>query len=331
MRDLFDEIVKEGETAIERLMGRQEDIDFDCNVKEDHSNSNVSSSDKENFGKVLSAFANSMGGLNLWGVEARKPKPDAVDCVVRFKPISDIERFKSEMKRLATEALMPRHSGIAIEAIPSRSTPGSGYLAVYVERSDRRPHRCEFKDTKQYYRRVLDSTHAMAHFEIEDAFSRQSRARLDLELSVRANGTSSDMHGVKAVLELTLSLKNISLITARFPYLVVEEAAGGSFNSNFQIGGLNNNLFLSRKSDGFAYFEASANVVINPGISRPVETINLQIPARRDGMMTVVSQTDFGYRKVATRFGCADSPIESKSFEIKPADVQVNNPTLIFE
>jgi hypothetical protein len=47
-----------------------------------------------------------------------------------------------------SQAIMPRHEGIRIAALAN--TEDTGFLLVDVERSERRPHRCEFGD-KQYF------------------------------------------------------------------------------------------------------------------------------------------------------------------------------------
>ena len=111
-----------------------------------------------------------MGGVLTWGIGASK-NAENVDCASELHPIHQIEKFKSEIGRALSQAMMPRHDGIRVMSIPCSSTPDAGYLAFKVERSERRPHRCECGD-KQYIKRVGDSSIAMEHYDIEDSFKR---------------------------------------------------------------------------------------------------------------------------------------------------------------
>jgi predicted HTH transcriptional regulator len=148
MRGLFDQIVAEGEPAILQLVAekRQEGVDLDFKEKANASTGEPDKNDRRVLGIALSALSNSMGGLLIWGVEARKNE-DQVDCAIAKKPISQIDRFKGEVVRLLSQAIMPRHEGMIVEAVPSSSIPDAGYLLVLVDRSERRPHRCEIGES----------------------------------------------------------------------------------------------------------------------------------------------------------------------------------------
>jgi predicted HTH transcriptional regulator len=186
MRELYDRLVKDGETVIDELINkrRQEAVDLDFKLKKNNTTGELSRDDIINFGKELAAFSNSAGGVIVWGVEAKKAQGDDVDCARAKLPIADIERFESEMRRCAGDLLMPRHDGIEIAAIPS-ATKGSGYLAVYVERSERRPHRSEASGDKRYYKRASNQTLVMEHYDVEDAFKRMVVASLELHYQVK--------------------------------------------------------------------------------------------------------------------------------------------------
>jgi hypothetical protein len=117
------------------------------------------------------------------------------------------------MAGLAVDALMPRWS-VKMESIPDPAVAGGGYLAMYVERSDRRPHRCQFGE-KQYYRRAGSSSRMMEHFEIEDAFKRRATAHLDANYDVRSEETMGGPQGSTATVLVVISLFNSSATSAR--------------------------------------------------------------------------------------------------------------------
>jgi predicted HTH transcriptional regulator len=149
MKDLFDQIVQEGVVAIDRLVAQrqQENVELEFKTKSNQANGELTKDDRRNLGIILSAFANSMGGLVIWGILATKNSDD-IDCATGLKPIVEIEKFKSGIERALSQAVMPRHEGIRVASVPYRD--GAGYLLIQVERSERRPHRCEYGD-KQYF------------------------------------------------------------------------------------------------------------------------------------------------------------------------------------
>src|SRR5262249_47263569 len=100
MKGLFDQIVQEGVPAIHQLIAQrqQENVELEFKTKANHNNGELPKDDRKNLGIILSSFANSMGGLVIWGVLAAK-NDDGVDCATEAKPISEIEKFKSEVER----------------------------------------------------------------------------------------------------------------------------------------------------------------------------------------------------------------------------------------
>jgi predicted HTH transcriptional regulator len=168
MRDLFDMLVAEGEEAVGKLMAQrfQENVELEFKTKSNPNNGELTKEDRKNLGITLSALSNSMGGILIWGILAAKNE-DGVDCAFELRPISEIEKFKSEVERSLSQALMPRHDDIRVVRISLSTNPASGYLVIRVGRSERRPHRCEFGE-KHYFKRIGDSSVAMEHYDIED-------------------------------------------------------------------------------------------------------------------------------------------------------------------
>lgn len=229
MRELFDQLVSEGEAGIDRIISERmlETVQLDFKTKRNSTNGRFEDEDKKVYGKAISAFANSSGGLLIWGVDARKG-PDGVDCAqAPGIPISDIEQFQVEAIRFSGDLLMPRHDGIVIASIPSARASGSGYLLVHVERSGRRPHRCEAKGDKHYYKRAGDSSFAMEHYDIEDAFKRFAVPTLKLGNRFSAGMLDGAGRIMKGTLEIYLD--NQSSVTAKMPYLQMRRVSGCGF------------------------------------------------------------------------------------------------------
>ena len=67
MRGLFESLARDGAPAVRGLLGRPEELDFDCKRKATTTHGAFEREDKRNLGITLSAFANSMGGTVAMG------------------------------------------------------------------------------------------------------------------------------------------------------------------------------------------------------------------------------------------------------------------------
>jgi hypothetical protein len=135
MRDLYDQLLGGGEEAIAQLVSerRQENVSLEFKTKANPGTGEPNRDDRRNLSITLSALSNSIGGLIVWGVRAEK-NADNVDCATELQPIGEIERFKGDVTRLLSQALMPRHEGILVEAIPTGNPQGVGSKAIPVSR-----------------------------------------------------------------------------------------------------------------------------------------------------------------------------------------------------
>ncbi len=95
---------------------------FDYKTKHDRRNPDLDESDKKNLAKAISGFANSGGGVLLWGVDEGPPPS--------LKAISGVEAFLKRLLDLAGQATDPRVQGIDGEWFPSKADPAAGYAAL---------------------------------------------------------------------------------------------------------------------------------------------------------------------------------------------------------
>jgi hypothetical protein len=141
MRTLFEQIITEGEKALEELrdIRQQENVEFEFKTKSHPQNGDLTKDDRRNLSQALSALSNSMGGLLVWGVRARK-EADDVDCATALVPISQIEKFQSLLERAVSQAIMPRHEGIRLpqsnpRQIPAPATSSCTWIAQNADRT----------------------------------------------------------------------------------------------------------------------------------------------------------------------------------------------------
>lgn len=130
-----------------------------------------------------------------------------------------MDRLLSDVRNLSGQVLLPRHDGIRVERINAAEPTGSGHLAIYVERSERRPHMSKAPDDGRYYKRGGTSTFPMEHFDIEDALKRVALPSLALSvlmLQARMNRMADAW-----TIPITLGMMNTGEVLARYPYISV--------------------------------------------------------------------------------------------------------------
>jgi len=146
------------------------------------SNANLNGvDDKKNLAKAVSGFANSSGGLIVWGVDARK-NPLGIDCARGLNEISPIQLFVSRLNTLTGESVSPLVDGIIHKSIISGEEKGCAVTLVPESQSG--PHMAKLGEDR-YYKRSGDSFYRMEHFDLEDMFGRRQKPILEVQMGHR--------------------------------------------------------------------------------------------------------------------------------------------------
>ena len=95
------------------VLGSIEHFHVDFKTKNRPAQSSLSEPDKKNLAKAISGFANSGGGVLIWGIEDKTLLP---------KPIINVHQFMSLLLNLAAQTRIPSHQELM--PIGSQQTPG---------------------------------------------------------------------------------------------------------------------------------------------------------------------------------------------------------------
>ncbi len=174
------------------------------------------SRDKARLSKHLSGFANSAGGILVWGLEQKKKTSKSAREVVE-KPIQNAKLFCSSLERLTGQATEPPVSGVLHKVVLKDANGKEGFVVSLIPQSESGPHMAKYGEVNhRYYRRTGETTRPMEHFELDDMFGRRPRPVLDLKIELRCRRDGSSAGGGAIVVPL-IKIENTGLGLARFP------------------------------------------------------------------------------------------------------------------
>lgn len=158
---------------------------FPAAAKEEHlqlefkriNNANLNGSDdKKSLASAISGFANSSGGIVIWGIDARKNIHN-VDCANEIFEISPLDIFLSRLNELSSQAASPPVDGIIHRRL--ETSPNRGFAATLIPESDAGPHMAKLGENR-YYKRNGQQFLQLEHFDLEDMFGRRQKPKLDI-------------------------------------------------------------------------------------------------------------------------------------------------------
>jgi hypothetical protein len=151
---------------------RAEDLHLEFKQKHDATKALLSDPDKRGLSKAMSSFANSDGGLIVWGVVAKGTNdPEVADVAEALAPISNIDAFHSNLNELISYAINTKLPGARNLKVLCRTDASKGYVVTYVPAGEVPPYRAEFAN-KHYFKRSNNKSYPMEPFDIRDLVAR---------------------------------------------------------------------------------------------------------------------------------------------------------------
>ncbi len=314
MHDLYDWITQDGEAAILQICqeNRRESLTLEFKTKERADQVGLTRPDKKNLGRALSGFSNSVGGLLIWGVDAR-PDEDEIDCAQDLTPIASIGKFASDVSGLVTDYLMPPNEAIKVQDIPSVEVEGGGYLLVLVEPSELRPHMDMAPDDHRYYRRSGDRFVQMEHYEIQDMFNRIAPVQLDVFYQFEGIKRREQKASIK------FGMRNNTRLTAKFPYIHLKSFVGGQLDRGGPYGGSKFGLYPAQTHYGHL-FAGNANDVLHPGRELLVFGIDVPLKAGAEGIM--YTDAHLQTLTLELQVGCENSQMREMRIDLSAEELR---------
>lgn len=263
----------------------------------------ASTDDKRNLARALSGFANSSGGLIIWGVEARKNN-DGIDCATALKEIDRVALLLSRLNELTGDGVDPTVPGVRHRIIPGTGD-GKGFAVSLIPESDTGPHMSKLGEDR-YYKRSGDSFYKMEHYDIADMFFRRRRPNLVVTVKTK---------GIGAEASIILGLRNEGRATARAPYLAIR--CNGPFRrSEFGLDGNRNEgmQFLRFSNSGYPWcYGGGLEIALHPRMSHDVVRLHQGLLPKNPPSSDVVI-----YYAVA----CEDQPLREEKLVVPLSQFQ---------
>jgi hypothetical protein len=245
---------------------RQEGLHLD--FKQLTSAPNVTRDDRKIFASAVSGFANSDGGIIVWGVEAKKDA-DGVDAAQSLKPLKDPKVVLGTLQSHTGDAASPTVDGVDHKFVEDGA--GGGFVATIVPVSERGPHMAGLGESR-YYKRNGDSFIKMEHVDVADMFGRRAKPVLEVVLVDMMGSYTNES---AASYEPIIAIRNSGRGVARFPFLRIKLSPPFGLNRQFGLRNGETGLperpqFGRRESPVFA---GGQDHVIHPGTVLDVHRI----------------------------------------------------------
>lgn len=219
--------------------------------------------DRRNLAIVISGFANSSGGLVVWGIVSRE-NTDRIDCASGTQEIEPLSQFISRLNEHTGSAASPIVEGVRHKIIPVSGD--RGYAVTLVPESDSGPHMAKLGEDR-YYKRSGASFYVMEHFDLEDMFGRRKKPKLNPTARIAGGGANTT---------IILGIENAGRGTAKAPYLAFSITEPFRPRLYGLDGNGNDGLPKLHFGQRLRYrYGASANFVIHPGTVHEVTAVDL--------------------------------------------------------
>jgi Putative DNA-binding domain len=142
---------------------------------------------KRYWSQALSGFANTEGGVLVWGVDARKtPSADhpevEIEAACGLDYVAKPFELADTLDRKRLDATADPVGGVQIRAIDAAA--GQGFVICYIPEGKHKPYRASLDETQNYFHRVRDSFVVISHSFLRSLFFPQTGPSLNIEATI---------------------------------------------------------------------------------------------------------------------------------------------------
>ncbi len=292
--------------VIELVENRTEEshkIDF--KRKTDPSRSDLTREDKKALGEATSGFANAEGGILIVGVDTQDFQ--GLDRASAVCAIDNVDAVADRYRAYLSECVSPPINGIQVLSLKVESLE-SGVIVISIPKGEARPHMSTAPGHHRFYRRVADRFQQMERYEIYEMFRLEDYPNLELMISYRNGGSL----GGNSKTNILFGLKNISGVTAKFPYISIKNDQSAPRVAEFGLDGNGGNLFkkLTTEPGSEILFSGGSDIVIHPGQSLFISQLEYlhNLDERISRYWSAASLGPQGTCVVEFAFGCEHHP-----------------------
>jgi hypothetical protein len=203
--------------------------------------------DKENFAKALSGFANSNGGVLIWGV--REEKNSNGEIARRgIKTFKGVGKFIETLNDRAGKWVDPSVDDYDAKPIWQDKSEDNGAVKVIIPKSDKTPH-LNLEDHR-FWCRSGSNFQKMELYQIDDMFGRRPKPKLEVYCELSAS--NNEIH-------IKVSISNTGSVSAKNVACRVVPKYG-SINYEFQ------KIIPSMEKPGITFIFPDSQTIIHPGM-----------------------------------------------------------------
>lgn len=274
-QDIFDRLRARKFKALDELIADQEPESLFLDFKRSADNGvgkNLHDDDNKNLSKSISGFANSSGGVVLWGADCRRDAVTGAEVVTKY-PLTDAKAFETKLQAAISRATIPPHPEVEAVSFSERAKGNAGFVALLVPQSYVGPIRSV--KSKHYHVRTGSDFGIVDHDVLAGMFGRAPRPKIDIKFIP----PQPRLDSTKTWLDLTFGLVavNLGAIVCDRPYL---SASFGAFpQEHLKVKSRDQASFVVRRSilPTFSVV-ASPGVLLAPGATEYLCDVVLQIP-----------------------------------------------------
>lgn len=216
-KEIFNKIKENKEAAIDDFIANREYenlfLDFK-RVATKNSPRKLEPSDRKNYGKAISGFGNSEGGVIVWGVDCSSKNNG--DVATEKCPIDNPKNFASLLEGSTSGCTLPPHDGVHNEVISSDDST-SGYVVTYISKSERAPHQALVEDKNYCFIRAGSTFEPAPYGVLAGMFGRRPQPKLSFSFISNLPEKGVNESSIKFSFKLTV--ENLGPSLAHMLYL----------------------------------------------------------------------------------------------------------------